>query len=512
MSEAATDYPEWMETLANCIATGDVLLFATAILGFLMPGMPNPDRRPQLEPWQVVALRKFRKAWRRRFEAKGRISIKAGHGVGKTVYLSILILFVVLCGGEDVKIPVVSVSQDQLRDALWPEVQKWRQKLPPELQAEVVWEKEKIYLRALPEGVFAVPRTASKNKPEALQGMHATTLLAIFEEASGIPEETMEAGAGSLSTPGALAVAVGNPTRRMGFFYRTHTDPALVGIWDRMTVNSEDVPRARGHIDDIIRLYGKDSNRYRVRVLGLFPEKDDDVVIPLAWAESAKGRDIAISHVWPVWGCDAARFGDDRITLIKRQGNTLLKPPLVWRNLDGPQVTGRIVKEYLATPIDFRPRAICVDVIGYGASVVDHLKLNPTLIEDEVDIIGVNVAESAAIDDRNHRLRDELWWLGREWFHAKDCTFPKQMLDSCNTEEKGLVDEMIAELTVPTYDFTSAGKRIVASKKDMKTDTGRSPDLADGFLLTFAAQTYPRPVKEYRKRWEDTEERSAWGA
>ena len=47
-------------------------------------------------------------------------------------------------------------------------------------------------------------------------------------------------------------------------------------------------------------------------------------------------------------------------------------------------------------------------------------------------------------------------------------------------------DALIAELTAPTYGFTSTGKMVVESKADMKKRGMRSPDLADAFLLTFA--------------------------
>jgi hypothetical protein len=48
-------------------------------------------------------------------------------------------------------------------------------------------------------------------------------------------------------------------------------------------------------------------------------------------------------------------------------------------------------------------------------------------------------------------------------------------------------DALIAELTAPTYSFTSTGKMVVERKEDMKKRGMRSPDLADAFLLTMAA-------------------------
>jgi phage terminase large subunit len=71
------------------------------------------------------------------------------------------------------------------------------------------------------------------------------------------------------------------------------------------------------------------------------------------------------------------------------------------------------------------------------------------------------------------RLRDELWIKGREWFQERSCSMPQD-------------EALIAELTAPTYTFSSTGKMVVESKADMKKRGMRSPDLADAFLLTFA--------------------------
>lgn len=522
MGELAQDsgLDAWAVAWAVSIRDGDALLFATDVLGFLVPGQPNPVNPitkqpdlPQLEPWQVVALRKFSKAWRNRFTKPGRISIRSGHGVGKTVYLCIITLFTMFAGGPDTKIPIISSSEKQLVDGMWPEAAKWINRLPEPLRAQVDWQAKKIAMKCAPQECFATQRTASKHKPEALAGIHARTVLAIFEEASGVPEETHETSLGALSTPGAIAVAVGNPTRSSGFFYKTHCDPHVMVGWDRMVVNSEDVPRARGHVNDVVKEYGRDSNRYRVRVLGEFPTQDDDVVIPLELALRAKGRPVIRSSVWPVWGLDVARFGDDRTVLVRRQGNTLIHAPTIWRNMDGVQVAGVVLREWDLTPLDLKPKEICIDVIGYGSSVVDQLSRDGSPVKNI--ITSVNVAESASADPANNRLRDELWWKGRQWFQNMDCAIPADLWDTdqgATSESAERIEQLIAELTTVTYDISEAGKRVVESKKDMKRDGKRSPDLADGFLLTFAAGVYPRGNDVHRSRWIDPINTDPWSA
>jgi hypothetical protein len=475
------------------------LLFATGCLGLKMPGAPAAAGDLVLERWQVDALKMIGKAWRNRFTRPARVAIRSGHGCGKSATLSIVILWALLTWGPDTKIPIVANSQDQLRDGLWPEINKWLERLPAELRAQIDWQKERIVVAEYPEEAFAVRRTASKHRPESLQGFHAKHLLAILEEASGIPAETIEAGAGSLSTPGAMMIAVGNPTRGPGsWFYDVFHK--LAESWELMRVNSEDVPRARGHIQDIIDTYGRSSNAYRIRVLGEFPTADADTVIPLDLVKAALGRDVRPAHVFPSWGLDIARHGDDRTVLVKRQGNTLIDLPKVWRQLDGNQVAGRIIAEYEATPNVDKPHVICIDVVGVGYSVYDALRRDNSPCRGVV--YGINVSEEPSVSDQDRKLRDELWFAGRNWFAQKDCCIPSNLVKG--PEDQKLLDMLFMELTTPTFEFSDLGKRVVERKKDMKKRLGFSPDLADAFLMTFARRPVSRPTdRDGRPKWDD---------
>lgn len=95
------------------------------------------------------------------------------------------------------------------------------------------------------------------------------------------------------------------------------------------------------------------------------------------------------------------------------------------------------------------------------------------------------------------RLRDELWFKGRDWFQERSCSMPQD-------------DALIAELTAPTYTFSSTGKMVVESKADMKKRGMRSPDLADAFLLTFACGERRKELERYRR--PEPRNYSAWGA
>lgn len=466
----------------------DPWLFATGVMGYLPHGAPNPDGRDQLEAWQDKYLREFHIGPDGKPVDDPRHSTRSGHGCGKTTTISILALWFVTTH-YDAKCVITAASQDQLRDGAWAELRKQSQKLPPDLRDRYEFGEERVSLKAAPEMAFIVRRTASKSNPEALQGIHAKHVLYLVDEASGIDDIVFEVAAGSLSTAGAMACLFSNPTKTSGYFYETHH--RLRHRWRAHVVSSEDVPRARGHIEDIIAAYGKGSNRYRVRVLGEFPTSDDDTVISLELVLAASKRQVERRSVRPVWGVDVGRFGDDASALAKRQGNALLEPPKEWLGLDTMQLVGRILREWETTDEDLQPAEICVDVIGIGAGVADRLQ------ELGLPVLPVNVAESAAVSDDYSRLRDELWWHGRKWFEGRDVSIPI----GC--------EKLIGELTTVTYDFASSGKLVVESKREMRKRGLPSPNQADAFLNTFATLDRKRdPIR--RKRYGNGG--SAWAA
>jgi hypothetical protein len=238
-------------------------------------------------------------------------------------------------------------------------------------------------------------------------------------------------------------------------------------------------------------MYGRDSNPYRVQVMGEFPTHAEQQLIPLDLVEGAIRRDVKpLRRYRPVWGLDVARFGDDRTALAKRRGNVLLEPIKSWRNKDTMQVAGLVLAEYRGTLDEDKPSEILVDNIGLGAGVEDRLR------ELGLPVRGVNVGESASSDDTYLRLRDELWFRLRDWFSARDCKVPNS-------------PELLAELVSVKYDFTSVGKAFVDSKSDMKKELGYSPDLADSLVLTMAGGIDRIPDEEL-DRWNRREKVSWW--
>jgi hypothetical protein len=356
-----------------------------------------------------------------------------------------------------------------LKDVLWSEIAKWlrilRERIPY-LGGQIDLTADEVRLVEMPQEAFAVARTARPEAPEALQGFHAETMLFILDEASGIPDQVYEVAEGALSTPGAYIVQVGNPTRMTGAFYDSHHKDR--GDWDTMQWSCEDSPLvAPEYIERMRRRYGAQSAIYKIRVLGEFAGNPDGV-IPLHLMEAAVMRDVQPTGE-RLWGVDVARFGEDRSVLCKRHGNTVTEPPIEWSGLDTMQVAGRVKRAWDDCLVKDRPVTIFIDSIGIGAGVVDRLT------EMGLPAYGVNVAESASSRDEYNRLRDELWFKGREWFESLSCRLP----DGC--------EDLIAELATAEYRILSNGKQKVDGKDELaRKGIVHSPDQADAFLLTFA--------------------------
>ena len=407
-------------------------------------------------PWQKDFLNAIAAGERR-------ISVRAGHGVGKSTACSWALIWHLLTRFPQ-KAICTAPTAGQLFDALFSEVKHWINRLPPSLRDAIEVYSDRIVQKGTPESSFISARTSSAERPEALAGVHSENVLLICDEASAIPEAVFESAAGSMSGHSATTILIGNPTRNTGLFFKTHH--SLSSDWKTMHVSCLANPLvANDFIEQIKATYGEGSNAYRVRVLGEFALRDDDVLIPAELVDGAMQRDVVLNTSEPlIYGVDVARFGDDRTVICKRQGN-LVVGFKHWSGEDLMGTVGRIVHE---ASLD-KPEEICVDSIGLGGGVADRLRELGHNVRD------VNVSESAALNQQAARLRDELWMAAKDWLDTRAVKLPKD-------------DDLRAELTGPTYSFTSNGKIKVEGKSEMKRRGMRSPDLADALCLTFASQ------------------------
>jgi hypothetical protein len=425
----------------------DPVLFVKEVFGV------TPD------PWQGEMMEAVASGTRK-------ISVKSGHGVGKSSASSWMMLWYLLTR-YPVKVVVTAPTSAQLYDALFAECRRWVNEMPEQLKALLVVKSDRIELAAAPAEAFISCRVSRVETPEALQGIHSDNVLLCADEASGVPEAVFIASSGSMSGKNATTLLLGNPTRGSGYFFDTHNK--LKSDWWTRTVNCEDSPRVSDeYVEEMRKRFGAESNEWRVRVLGEFPVSDDDTCIPWHLVDSAMDREVPDrDDGQAIWGLDVARMGDDQSALCKRVGRVVSEIQ-TWKKLDLMQLCGVVKAEYDALPPSRQPQSIIIDSVALGSGVLDRLQ------ELNLPAIGCNVSESPSAGSQYANLRAELWHGKlRAFLEARDCRLPRN-------------DELMAELVAPRYSFTSNGKLRIESKSDLKRRGHKSPDMADAIVLSLA--------------------------
>jgi phage terminase large subunit len=139
------------------------VLFVREVLG----AEPDPEQQQVLN-WVATGER--------------RISVRSGHGVGKTTVLAWLIVWFA-CTRVPQKTVCTAPTSGQLFDALAAETKTWFRKLPPVIADLFDIQTEQIRLKSAPQESFIAFRTSKVETPEAMAGVHSDNVLLIGDEA-----------------------------------------------------------------------------------------------------------------------------------------------------------------------------------------------------------------------------------------------------------------------------------------------------------------------------------------
>jgi hypothetical protein len=297
----------------------------------------------------------------------------------------------------------------------------------------------------------------------------------VVDEASGVPDPVFNAARGSMAGPNTHMILISNPTRISGYFYNTQHDWADTAVkpidspWKTLHISSIDKTRClrenAGLAADVAAEEGIESNEYKMRILGLFPDTESNLLIAPELIDSALVREIAVNPSDPlIYGVDVGRQGTDKTVLVKRRGNVVIDVQS-WTKKDTAQSAALV----WAQAQQDNPDEICIDAIGFGAGTADSLRaLGCKNVRD------VNVGEAPAVGSVCAKLRDELWWSLRNWLATRAVRlYPNE--------------DLIEDLRMPTYSYTTGAEKVKILSKDlMRRILKRSPDFGDALCLTFA--------------------------
>lgn len=435
----------------------------------------EPDR------WQLDGLRAFADP------TIPRISFQACVGPGKTAELAWCGWNFLGCYGDKGDHPrgaAFSITWDNLKDNLWPELSKWQQR-SEYLRTAFTWNKEQITSNDHPETWFLSARSWPKTAlPEemgrTLSGLHSPFVLVLADESGGIPGAMGRAADQIFSTGPRFAkvVQAGNPNSLDGMLYAAAT--ALRDQWFIIKITGDpDDPNAWVHAPRVgpgpiawarqqIATYGRENPWVMSQILGQFPPASINSLFSLDDVERAMERHIPDEHYkWAQkrLGIDASRYGDDPTVLFPRQGLVASKPKVL-RHLRGDAVSTDIAAAVMAGKLTWGSEQEFFDGTGgWSAGAIDVLRasgVNPVDVQFHV----------ADTDRRYKNRRAGMYFRMAKWL-------PRAALPR--------VPELVRELTEQTFTYVN-GQFQLEDKDQIRKRLGRSPNHSDGLALTFGLE------------------------
>jgi hypothetical protein len=464
----------------------DIAAFYADPLGFVRYAFPWSEPGPLADEtgpddWQCEALTRIGTAVAERWSQEAqreaiRLAVASGHGVGKTALVAWIILWF-MSTRINPQVVVTANTKNQLTTKTWRELAKWHRLSINRQWFE--WSATSFKHQHYPQTWFASAIPWSEHNSEAFAGTHETDVLVIFDEASAIADSIWEVTEGAMTTPGAMWLAFGNPTRNDGRFAECWGQ--FRARWQRMQVDSRKAKAAnQAQIAQWIADYGEDSDFVRIRVKGEFPRAGANQFIGTDIVATAKARtaELLTYRSSPrVIGVDVARHGDDQSVILKRQG-VLCLPPQRYRFDNLMQLAYEVAEEIEK----WNPDAVFIDATGIGWGIVDRLRQLGYR-----NIHAIQVGETAQLESRYYNRRMELWARMRDWLSESGCL----------PDDK----ELAADIGAPEYGFDNRGRLQLEKKEDMKARGMASPDSGDALAITFAAPVAAR-TKEDQPAWQ----------
>jgi len=406
------------------------------------------------------------------------LSIMAGRGVGKSAFLSWIIIWFLL-NFEQARLVCTSTKQDQLKTVIWAGVSQWlHAKLPTgeyaflfrdliKVTGEMItFDDKMVSEKAQPR--FAKMAICQKNsniaeQQSTLSGDHSPNMIMIADESAGIPDPVFEPLERTMTGKFNICIQTFNPTKNSGYAHDSHFGRQS-DKWFKLRWNAEESELvSKQSIADALEKYGdRDSDGYRVNVLGLPPQGGEDVLIPYSVVREAADREREPDKsLGKVLGVDPARFGSDKTVFVLRQGGVVLDIQR-FAKLDTKEVAELVIEYVCEHDVD----ACFIDTVGVGGGVYDQLQDS-----NYCKWFSVEASRRAHDSEKFTKLRDELWWKCRTWFMENNPCIPDD-------------GDLINELTDIKY-ADESGKIKVEGKTMMKKRIGRSPDSGDALNLTF---------------------------
>ncbi len=329
------------------------------------------------------------------------------------------------------------------------------------------------------------------DKPYQLQGFHSPKLLLVITEAHAMKQVDVDAL--ERLQPDRVLLT-GNALSMTGEFYdafhskANHYNPIHISAFDtpNLLEHRVVVPGmvTQADVDDAGEKHGEESNEYKIRIKGIWPDSLEDTLVARVAIDAAIAESLAPS-IPIVLAVDVARYGSDS-TVVARRDGPVSRIAWVAQGKSTMEVVGWI-KGYLEDNRDIG-NSIVVDDTGVGGGVTDRLR------EQGVRVVAFNFGGKARLNLQYANAGAEAW---------------SELAKAFRTENIDIEDdrELISDLVSRRYRMQSDRRIILESKDDLRKRGGRSPDRGDALAMTYSplAGTLPIRIGSERKesRWKE---------
>ena len=414
------------------------------------------------------------------------LSIMAGKGNGKDFFTAIAIWYFQMCF-ENSRIMCTAMTDTQLKHVLWSEldlIASLAKKVDPEnpasptiLQYMFVKNSERIFLNPLLEGkkqkdaywgAEATTTNVKKTGEEqasALSGRHAENMLIVLDEPCAMPKAMFRPLESTLTQTMNLMLMIFNPIRRTGYAIESQYEDSERWAALRWNAEESEIITNKEQHKSLEKKYGRDSNPFRIDVLGLPPLLSGSLLFDADKIQDAIDREVIINEDDPIEkSVDCGAGGDNSVISTKRGGQIY---PLKRKSTNDPNIlTDWILGDYYASEAD----VLVSDNISIGWGIAGNLRK-----ELKYKYRSVDARAKASQETRFANKRTEMFWN------------LKMALDFISLpNDKNLIDALsVIELDEPD----KQGRMILKNKKQMRTDSGVYMDEADAVAQHFAFPT-----------------------
>lgn len=427
------------------------------------------------------------------------VVVKAGHEVGKSFLAGVLICWWVdthweLPGGCFVVSTAPSTSQ--INAIVWREVRRFHElshkrfaqgkidhALPGYITSDAHWRLE----GGIELGYGRKPPDA---KEDTMSGIHARYVLAVGDEAVGLPEGLIDDLGNITSNGTSRRFLICNPTNPLSYVAKIFKN--AISSWDKHTISVFDSPNFHGgeglpievletlvdqsYVDDKISEWGSDkSPKYISRVLGEFAWDMGLTLIPME--DMAVGLDLVLDPSYenglPVIGVDVSRSLAGDMNTVYRYHDGQLRFVDAWNERNAMRTADRIVDIALAEGVS----QCRIDGSGLGGPIADRvaeLSRGRFLVVEMLG--GASSPDSAR------------WYNSRAFWYAN---FGERLRDGkidIDPADETLQEELLGI----EYKFPAQGlqRLLIESKDDMRKRGVGSPDYADAAIYASADISY----------------------